>query len=73
MASIYGKELKRKNISGVTNKVKEEVASNDSKSKFVPESAFFIIHTLMDKTKPKRRRKRSATKVGDPKAGADVG
>ena len=35
MASIYDKALKRKDFSGVTKKDEEEVASNDSKRKFI--------------------------------------
>ena len=80
MASIYDKALKRKDFSGVTNKNKEEVASESSESKFLPESAFFLfsfffsIHALVDKTKAqKKEEKDKAAKVDDPKAGADVG
>ena len=75
MASIYDKALKRKDFSGVTNKDKEEVASEGSESKFFPETAsFFFIHTWVDKTKAQKKEdKDKAAKADDPKAGADVG
>ena len=75
MASIYDKALKRKDFSGVTNKDKEEVASESSESKFFPESAsFFVLHALVDKTKAqKEEEKDKAAKADDPKAGANVG
>ena len=75
MASIYEKALKRKDLSGVTNKDKEEVASKSSESKFFPESASFLfIHTLIDKTKlQKKEDKDKAAKADNPKPGADVG
>jgi hypothetical protein len=75
MTSIYDKALKRKDLSGVTNKDKEEASSRSSECKFFPESAFFyFIHTLVDKTKAQKKdEKDKVAKADDPKGGADVG
>ena len=75
MASIYDKTLKRKDLSGVTNKDKEEVASKGSESKFFSESvSLLFIQNLVDKTKAqKKEEKDKAAKADDPKAGAGVG
>ena len=76
MASIYDKALKRKDFSGVTSKDKqEEVATNDSKSKFFRETFTFLsIHTLVDKTEAQKQEERDkAARADDYKAGVHLG
>jgi hypothetical protein len=77
MAAIYDKALKRKDLSGIANRDKQEQVATrpeDSQSTFPSDFYSYCIHNLVDKAKAQiKEEKAKAAKAVDPKVGADVG